>query len=155
MTEAYISALTLQAENTGFSAAGNKRTTSALSRFVPRNLPKNRPHSQIHRDEIPTARAKGKSPALKSHKTPQTFSDVASEWLTVRMHNKAENYLRTVHFRLNKYILPALGSLPIKDITSGLILQVCPTSPLNLPLYHRHRLRRLWVYICTSQCTRS
>ena len=81
--------------------------------------------ARIHRDEIQTARAKGQSPALKSHKAPQTFSDVTAEWLTVRMNNKAENYLRTVHFRLNKYILPVLGSLPLKDITSGLILQLC------------------------------
>ena len=81
--------------------------------------------ARIHRDEIQTARAKGLSPSLKSAKAPQTFSDVAAEWLSVRMLNKAENYLRTIHFRLDKYILPSLGDSPMKEITSGNILQLC------------------------------
>ena len=81
--------------------------------------------ARIKRDEIQTARAKGESPTLKSAKIPQTFSDAADEWLTVRMKDKAESYLRTVRFRLDKYILPALGSWPLRDITSGNVLQVC------------------------------
>ena len=41
------------------------------------------------------------------------------------MKDKAESYLRTVRFRLDKYILPAIGSWPLREITSGNILQVC------------------------------
>ena len=81
--------------------------------------------ARIKRDEIQTARAKGESPSLRSIRLPQTFSEVADEWLTVRMNDKAEGYLRTIHFRLNKYILPTLGSWPLRDITSGHILQLC------------------------------
>ena len=81
--------------------------------------------ARLKRDEIQTARAKGESPTLKTAKVPQTFSEAADEWLTVRMKDKAESYLRTVRFRLDKYILPALGSWPLREITSGNILQVC------------------------------
>ena len=81
--------------------------------------------ARIKRDEIQTARAKGQSPSRKTVQAPQTFSQTANEWLTVRMKDKAENYLRTIRFRLNKYILPALGDWPLKEITSGNILQVC------------------------------
>ena len=77
------------------------------------------------RDEIQTARAKGESPTLKTSRVPQTFSEAANEWMTVRMKDKAESYLRTVRFRLDKYILPAIGSWPLREITSGNILQVC------------------------------
>ncbi len=81
--------------------------------------------ARLKRDEIQTARAKGKSPTLKTARVPQIFSEVADEWLTVRMKDKAESYLRTVRFRLNKYILPTLGSWPLREITSRNILQVC------------------------------
>ena len=81
--------------------------------------------ARIKRDEIQTARAKGESPSRKTVKTPQSFSEAADEWLNVRMKDKAESYLRTVRFRLNKYILPSLGNLPLKEITSGNILSVC------------------------------
>ena len=81
--------------------------------------------ARIKRDEIQTARAKGESPTLRPARVPQQFSEAADEWLTVRMKDKAEGYLRTIRFRLNKYILPALGSWPLREITSGHILQLC------------------------------
>ena len=81
--------------------------------------------ARIKRDEIQTDRAKGKSPSLKSANIPQTFTDAALEWLKVRMKDKAPGYLKTIHYRLNKYILPALGAFPLRDITSGNILHIC------------------------------
>ena len=81
--------------------------------------------ARLKRDEIQTGRAKGKSPSLKSANIPQTFSEVAREWLKVRMKDKAEGYLKTIHYRLNKYILPILGAFPLKEITSGNILHIC------------------------------
>lgn len=81
--------------------------------------------ARLKRDEIQTSRAKGESPTLKSSRIPQHFSEAANEWLTVRMNDKADGYLRTIRFRLNKYILPALGTYPLREITSGHILQLC------------------------------
>ena len=41
------------------------------------------------------------------------------------MKDKADGYLKTIYYRLNKYILPMLGAFPLKDITSGNILHIC------------------------------
>lgn len=81
--------------------------------------------ARLKRDEIQTARVKGESPSRKTVRVTQLFSEAADEWMNVRMKTKAESYLRTVSFRLNKYILPSLGNLPLKEITSGNILSIC------------------------------
>ena len=49
--------------------------------------------TRIKRDEIQTVRAKGKSPSHKIDAIPQLFSDIAKEWLTVRMRDRDEDYL--------------------------------------------------------------
>lgn len=41
------------------------------------------------------------------------------------MADKDDYYIRTIHFRLNKYILPAIGAMPLKEITSASILRIC------------------------------
>ena len=76
-------------------------------------------------DAIRSARAKGESISTRSEKVPQIFSEVASEWLKTRMKGKAENYLRTIHFRLNKYILPELGTMSLKEIEAPDVLRLC------------------------------
>lgn len=81
--------------------------------------------ARIKRDELQTARAKGENLSSRTAKIPQLFLEATDEWLKVRMTDKAESYLRTIHFRLNKYILPEIGEMPLKEITSGNILQLC------------------------------
>ena len=81
--------------------------------------------ARIKRDELQTARAKGEKLSTKTSKIPRLFSEATSEWLKVRMIEKAESYLRTIKFRLNKYILPEIGEMPLKEITSGIILELC------------------------------
>ena len=41
--------------------------------------------SRLKRDEIQLARSKGESPSRKTAQAPQLFSEVANEWLNVRM----------------------------------------------------------------------
>ena len=41
------------------------------------------------------------------------------------MTGKAESYLRTINFRLYKYILPELGLFSIKDIKAPDVLRLC------------------------------
>ena len=41
------------------------------------------------------------------------------------MTGEAESYLRTIHFRLNKYILPELDLISIKDIKAPGVLRLC------------------------------
>ena len=81
--------------------------------------------ARIKRDEIQTARAKGESPSRKTIDAPQTFSEVATEWLNVRMKGRDEDYLQTIRFRLNKYVLPEVGAWSLKEITSGNVLRIC------------------------------
>ncbi len=81
--------------------------------------------ARLKRDEIQTARTKGESPSRKVAETPQTLSETADEWLNVRMKDRDEGYLQTIRFRLNKYVLPVLGTWPLREITSGHILQMC------------------------------
>ena len=81
--------------------------------------------ARIKSDELRSTRAKGESISTRSEKVPQFFSEVTAEWLKTRMKGKAESYLRTIHFRLNKYILPELGEMPLKKIESPDILRLC------------------------------
>jgi hypothetical protein len=55
----------------------------------------------------------------------ENFSGVAAEWLEKRMNTKAEGYLRTIRLRLDRIIYPHIGHMKLKDITSGIILQLC------------------------------
>ena len=75
-------------------------------------------------DEIRIARAKGENISTRS-KNLHLFSDVAAEWLKVRMVGKAETYIEGIQQRLTKYILPALGSAPVNEIKSSEILELC------------------------------
>ncbi len=100
--------------------------------------------ARINRDEIQNARAKGESPSLKSVKNLQIFSEVAGEWLNVRMKDKAKSYVKTVIFRLNKYILPVLGNMPLKEITSAHILYICRNIESS---GHEETARRVKVVI--------
>ncbi|MBQ6773779.1 MAG: tyrosine-type recombinase/integrase [Synergistaceae bacterium] len=100
--------------------------------------------ARIKRDEIQTARAKGENPTLKSVRKLQIFSEVANEWLNVRMKDKSQGYIKTVIYRLNKYILPAIGNLALKDITSGHILYICRNIE---DLGHDETARRVKVII--------
>ena len=81
--------------------------------------------ARIKRDEIQTARAKGESPLSTVGRTPQMFAEVVAEWLKVRMVNRTESYVRTVRLRLNKYILPEIGTTSLKQVTSADVLKIC------------------------------
>lgn len=82
--------------------------------------------ARLQRDEIQTARAKGEHlSTVSTARSPQLFSGVVEEWMKVRMADKAETYKRTIHFRLEKYILPVLGPRPMGDITPADVLALC------------------------------
>ena len=81
--------------------------------------------ARIKRDEIHTARAKGESPISTIGRSSQVFADVVAEWLKVRMTDRAESYVRTVRLRMNRYILPKIGTTPLRQVTSADVLQIC------------------------------
>ena len=80
--------------------------------------------ARLRRDEIQTARLKGESPRRRAPMA-ETLGEVVPEWLSVRMAGKADRYVRTLRYRLDKYILPALGGRPLDMITSGEVLRLC------------------------------
>ncbi|MBR1672752.1 MAG: integrase arm-type DNA-binding domain-containing protein [Fretibacterium sp.] len=80
--------------------------------------------ARLKRDEIQTGRAKGQSP-YGNGMPPTLFSDVAEEWMRVRMKGKAPTYMRTIRFRLGKYILPGLENKTLEDISPADILRLC------------------------------
>ena len=55
-------------------------------------------------DNLRSIRAKGERISTRSEKVPQLFSEVASEWLKIRMKGKAENYLCTIRYRLDSVV---------------------------------------------------
>lgn len=75
------------------------------------------------RDAIHNARARGERP--EDRRAVPTFEAIMTEWLKVRMKDKSSGYMKSVHLRLKKYILPALGNIPIDRITTGDILRMC------------------------------
>ncbi|MCR4818058.1 MAG: tyrosine-type recombinase/integrase [Fretibacterium sp.] len=81
--------------------------------------------ARIMRDEIQMGRSKGVSPVSPVGVSPVLFGDTVKEWMKIRMEGKAETYRRTILFRLNKYVLPALGTMKLADITSAKVLELC------------------------------
>jgi integrase len=65
---------------------------------------------------------------MKNRKS-ESFADVVKEWIDTRvLPIFGEKHVETLNSRLNKYILPLLGKMPLSDITTGTALQVCRTA---------------------------
>ena len=81
------------------------------------------------RDELFKMRDRGDDPVevLNAQKEDNicTFKHITEEWLQKHMVDKKESYIKSVNLRLNKYILPEFGDMPMKEITSGAILKLC------------------------------
>ena len=85
--------------------------------------------ARVKRDELFKVREKGDDPVevLNAQKEYNiyTFKHIAEEWLQKHMADKKESYIKSVKLRMNKYILPEFGDIPMKEITSGAILKLC------------------------------
>ncbi len=93
------------------------------------------------RDELQSLRARGELISIRPDKSPATFQEAAAEWLKVRMRDKAAGYLKSIHLRLNKYILPYIGDLKLTDIRSPVILKLCRQIEMKEFLETSHRVR--------------
>jgi len=99
--------------------------------------------ARAKRDELNVLRARGELISARSDKNPTTFSEAAAAWAKVRMKDKAAGYLKTIHLRLNKYILPFIGNLKLNDIKSPVILKLCRQIENNEFYETAHRVRTL------------
>ena len=59
------------------------------------------------------------------------------------MRNKAASYLKSIHLRLKKYILPAIGNLKLSEIKSPVILKLCRQIESKEFFETSHRVRSL------------
>ena len=73
-------------------------------------------------DNIDPAVEKIKQKALAAVRTENTFEAVASEWLKKHFADKVPAHKAKVVSRLERFVFPYLGPLPIADITAPLVL---------------------------------
>ena len=77
------------------------------------------------RDELHAARSRGELISVRPDKIPVNFLEAAEQRLKVRMKGKAANYMKSIHLRLGKYILPSIGNLKLSEIKSPTVLALC------------------------------
>ncbi|MBR2208009.1 MAG: tyrosine-type recombinase/integrase [Synergistaceae bacterium] len=99
--------------------------------------------ARIKRDELQTARSRGELISIRPDKSPTTFQEAAAEWLKIRMKDKAATYLKSIHLRLKKYILPSIGNLKLSDIKAPVILNLCRKIENKELIETSHRVRAL------------
>ncbi|MBR1486432.1 MAG: tyrosine-type recombinase/integrase [Synergistaceae bacterium] len=99
--------------------------------------------ARIKRDELQKARSRGELISIRPDKSPTTFQEAAAEWLKIRMKDKAATYLKSIHLRLKKYILPSIGNLKLSDIKAPVILNLCRKIENKELIETSHRVRAL------------
>jgi len=98
--------------------------------------------------DLPLKEARQKGRELKAQDVlpvkGDTFGKVAKEWMSRRVDGVlAESYARVIRLRMEKFILPELGEIPIHKITSGTILKVCRKIEDRGTVETAHRVRQL------------
>src|ERR1700692_2207142 len=103
-----------------------KRQTLALGLYPETSLSEARERHSAARKQVGT----GESPVLIRRRARQasiiegdnTFGVIAEAWFKETAGGKSESWCMGHRRRLDKYILPALGSMPISDIEAADIL---------------------------------
>lgn len=96
--------------------------------------------------EVKLDLAKGKWPTATSasRADAQTFAQVAIRWLERHRSEVSARHAKTTSYRLDKYILPVLGNLPIQDVTALDILSMVEKVQASGKIETGHRLK----FIC-------
>jgi integrase len=95
------------------------------------------------RDEYKAKLAKGADPTAKPETKP-TFEEVAREWFEKHVVGvKAEGTATPTLIRLERYLLPALGSRPIDEITAPDLLAVLRVLEMKGTLETAHRTKQI------------
>ncbi|MBR1487010.1 MAG: integrase arm-type DNA-binding domain-containing protein, partial [Synergistaceae bacterium] len=99
--------------------------------------------ARFKRDELQTRRKNGELISLRPDKMPVNFQEASKDWLKIRMKNKSPNYLKSIHLRLEKYILPAIGEMKLSDIKAPIVLNLCRKIENKEFIETAHRIRGL------------
>lgn len=94
------------------------------------------------RDKMRVQIIDGNNPKnLKEENTTKdpTFSQIAEEWILVRKTEWSDGHFKTVRQRLDKYLIPSIGDMPITQITIQDLLKIlrCTESVGKYETTHR------------------
>ncbi len=74
----------------------------------------------------------------------ERFGSIAEEWFQRRAEGRlADSYSAKLRYRLDKYVLPALGSTPIRAVSSADVLAICRAIEDAGIIETAHRIRQL------------
>ncbi len=123
---------------------GGKRKTAALGVYPKVGIK----DARRKRDEIRDKLEMGEDPA-RPRKTPKTtFEGVALEWLEKRKPELSIKHYKTVRARLDRYIIPFIGNVPIKDVDAPLLLDMLERIERTGHIELTHRVKFICGQIC-------
>jgi len=96
---------------------------------------------------IPLKEARRRNAELRdAGVTPEseTFRALAEEWFTRRVEGRlADSYSSKIRYRLDGYILPALGGTAIRAVSAPMVLELCRAIEDAGTLETAHRVRQI------------
>ena len=105
-----------------------KRKTFAIGKYPEKSLAQARADRDkakaLVADGIDPVRHRQATKGLRKEAAANSFEAISSEWLALQYQTWTEGHARTVTSRLERDIIPWLGSRPIKEITAPEVLTV-------------------------------
>ena len=81
--------------------------------------------------------------AMVTLSADNTFQTIANEWVTIRLADKSESHQKKTRARLDRYINPAIGSMPVGLITPVQVLSFLRPIEAAGKIERAHRLKQL------------
>lgn len=98
--------------------------------------------ARLKHAELKLKLAAGELPS-SSRKEAETFGQVAAEWLKRHRETITDKYAQTIQFRLDRYILPELGNVPIQDIDARMLLRILERIQNRGTIETAHRIKNI------------
>ncbi|MBQ7262281.1 MAG: integrase arm-type DNA-binding domain-containing protein [Synergistaceae bacterium] len=99
--------------------------------------------ARLKRDEARLRLAQGEDPRTERRRG-QTFREVAQDWLrNVMEGHRSERHLESVRSRLDRFLLPKLGDVPIREIGPTDVLAVLRALQQGGILETAHRVKQV------------
>ena len=99
--------------------------------------------ARLKRDEVRLKLAQGEDPRQKKQ-TGMTFREAAQDWMKNMMEgHRDEGHLETVRSRLDRFLLPRLGDIPIREIQPTDVLTILRGLQQTGILETAHRVKQI------------
>jgi integrase len=100
--------------------------------------------ARLKRDECKLRRAAGEDLRPKKNDNGATFEAVARDWFKRQVKPvRAEGHSRTVLYRLERFLLPSLGTRPVAEIKTPELLAVIRSIEASGTIETAHRVRQI------------